>query len=54
MKNLIDSNTIALVASTPSYGSGAFDPVEEIAKLAHKNKIGCHVDACLGGFVIAF
>ena len=30
------------------------DDVEEIAKLAQKKNIGCHVDACLGGFVIAF
>ena len=54
MKKLIDSNTIALVASAPSYGAGAFDPVEEIAALAQRKNIGCHVDACLGGFIIAF
>ena len=30
------------------------DPVEEIAALGRKYDIPVHVDACLGGFVIAF
>ena len=30
------------------------DPVEEIAALGLKYDIPVHVDACLGGFVIAF
>jgi len=34
MKKLIDSNTICLVASSPEYPFGNFDPVEEIAKIA--------------------
>jgi len=54
MKKLIDSNTIALICSVPSYGSGTMDPVGEISELARKYNIGCHVDACLGGFIIAF
>jgi len=33
-KNQIDSNTIALVSSSPEYPYGTFDPLPEIAKLA--------------------
>jgi sphinganine-1-phosphate aldolase len=42
------------VASCPSFPCGIIDPIEEIAALAHRKKIGCHVDCCLGGFVVAF
>ena len=43
-----------MVCSAPSFPHGIMDPVEEIAALAKKKRIGCHVDACLGGFIIAF
>jgi len=46
--------TILLVASAPSYPHGVVDPVEEIAALADQKKILCHVDACIGGVVLAF
>lgn len=51
---MIDSNTIMLFASAPNYPHGIIDPIPEIAKLAKKYKIGCHVDGCLGGFVGTF
>jgi len=43
-----------LVASAPEYAFGNFDPVPEIAALAAKHGIGCHVDSCLGSFVNIF
>ena len=43
-----------LVGSTPGFPHGVMDPIVEIAKLGLKYKIPVHVDACLGGFVIAF
>lgn len=43
-----------LVASAPGFPHGVIDPVEEIAALGRKYDIPVHVDACLGGFVIAF
>jgi sphinganine-1-phosphate aldolase len=42
-----------LVCSAPEYPFGNYDPVIEIAALASKNLIGCHVDSCIG-FVNAF
>jgi len=54
MKKQIDSNTIMLVASACEYPFGNYDPVPEIAALAHRYNIGCHVDACLGGFITPF
>jgi sphinganine-1-phosphate aldolase len=48
----ITRRTIALVASAPSFPHGVIDPVPEIAALARARGIGCHVDACLGGFIL--
>ena len=43
-----------MVASAPGFPHGVMDPVEEIAALGRKRNIPVHVDACLGGFVLAF
>jgi sphinganine-1-phosphate aldolase len=51
MKGMIDSNTVALVASCPEYPYGTYDPVPKIAALAQSLGIGCHSDCCLGSFV---
>ncbi|HUW65166.1 MAG TPA: aminotransferase class V-fold PLP-dependent enzyme [Spirochaetia bacterium] len=48
----LDDHTAVVVASAPSFPHGAIDPVSEIAALARERGIGCHVDACLGGFVL--
>ncbi len=42
------------MASAFSYPYGVMDPVEDLAALAAANGIGCHVDACIGGFVLPF
>ncbi|MES2798928.1 MAG: aspartate aminotransferase family protein [Bacteroidota bacterium] len=54
MKNAINENTIMMVASAPSYPHGLMDPIEEIAAIAKENNILCHVDACVGGFMLPF
>uniref|UniRef100_A0A8D0LB81 Sphingosine-1-phosphate lyase 1 n=1 Tax=Sphenodon punctatus TaxID=8508 RepID=A0A8D0LB81_SPHPU len=54
MRRAISRNTAMLVCSAPQFPHGIMDPVEEVAKLALKYKIPLHVDACLGGFLIAF
>ena len=54
MRAAISEQTIALVASTPSYPHGVIDPVGELAELARSRGIGLHVDACLGGFILPF
>lgn len=52
MARAISRRTIALVASAPSFPHGIIDPIPEIARLAQAHGLGCHVDACLGGFVL--
>ena len=52
MAAAINRNTIALVASAPSFPHGAIDPIPQLAALAQAHGIGLHVDACLGGFVL--
>lgn len=41
-----------VVVSAPSYPFAALDPVEEVAAAAAERGIACHVDACIGGFVL--
>jgi glutamate/tyrosine decarboxylase-like PLP-dependent enzyme len=50
----INSNTIAIYASAPSFPHGVIDPVGELAALAKEKNIGCHVDNCLGGFYLSY
>jgi sphinganine-1-phosphate aldolase len=52
LERAISSNTIAVVASAPSYPHGTIDDVAAIAKIAGEKGIYCHVDCCLGGFVL--
>ncbi|XP_032792755.1 sphingosine-1-phosphate lyase isoform X1 [Daphnia magna] len=54
MEKAINKNTCMLLASAPGFPHGVIDPVGEIAALGRKYDIPVHVDACLGGFVIAF
>lgn len=49
-----DSSTALVVASAPCYPYGVIDPVEQIAALAAENGVLCHVDACLGGYLLPF
>jgi sphinganine-1-phosphate aldolase len=48
----VDERTVLLVASAPSYAHGVIDPVPDIAALAAERGIRCHVDACIGGWVL--
>ena len=52
MDAAIDDTTVLVVASAPSYAHGVVDPVTEIAALAAERGIRCHVDACIGGWVL--
>lgn len=54
MKNAINTNTIMIVGSAPSFPCGIIDPIGELGEIAFKHKIGFHVDACLGGFQLPF
>jgi glutamate/tyrosine decarboxylase-like PLP-dependent enzyme len=52
--SLIDEQTAVVVASAFSYPHGVMDPVADLAALAARHGAGCHVDACIGGFVLPF
>lgn len=54
LKSYINSNTCMIVGSAPHFPHGAIDPIEELSKIACSYQIPLHVDACLGGFLIAF
>ncbi|KAM9959860.1 hypothetical protein ACTFIR_000961 [Dictyostelium discoideum] len=54
MKKAINKNTILVAGSAVNFPHGIIDPIDEIAKLAQQYDIGCHVDACLGGFILPF
>ncbi len=51
---LVTDRTVAVVASAFGYPYGIMDPVEELAALAASAGAGCHVDACIGAFVLPF
>jgi sphinganine-1-phosphate aldolase len=48
----VTDRTAVVVGSAPNFPHGVIDPVPEIAALAAERGIGCHVDACLGGFIL--
>jgi glutamate/tyrosine decarboxylase-like PLP-dependent enzyme len=50
----IGPRTMMLVASAPSYAHGVVDPVPEIAALAARRSLLCHVDCCVGGMYLPF
>jgi glutamate/tyrosine decarboxylase-like PLP-dependent enzyme len=50
----LDERTALVVVSAPSYPHGVLDPVGEIAALAAAQGVACHVDACIGGWILPF
>ncbi len=54
MAAAIDDDTVLVVASAPSYAHGVIDPVPAIAAAAAAKGIRCHVDACIGGWVLPY
>ena len=54
MADAIDDDTVLVVGSAPSYPQGVIDAIPELGGLALERGILCHVDACLGGFLLPF
>jgi glutamate/tyrosine decarboxylase-like PLP-dependent enzyme len=54
MARAIDDTTVLVVASAPSYAHGVVDPVPQIAAAAAARGVRCHVDACVGGWVLPY
>jgi sphinganine-1-phosphate aldolase len=50
----LSDRTVLVVASAPSYPTGTVDPVPAIAAVAAERGVRCHVDACIGGWVLPF
>lgn len=54
MADAIDADTVLVVASAPSYAHGVIDPVTQIATDAQAAGVRCHVDACIGGWLLPY
>ena len=54
MAQLVNANTALVVGSAPQYPQGVQDDIPAIAALASSVGANCHVDACMGGFVLPF
>ncbi|MEP9363563.1 aminotransferase class V-fold PLP-dependent enzyme [Nocardioides sp. CN2-186] len=46
--------TVLVVVSAPSYAHGVIDPVPPVASAAAERGIRCHVDGCIGGWVLPY
>merc|ERR1712071_121826 len=54
VKAAISSRTMAVVVSAPQYPDGVFDPLAKVGALAKNAGIPCHVDSCLGSYLVPF
>ncbi|WP_353815649.1 pyridoxal phosphate-dependent decarboxylase family protein [Agromyces sp. SYSU T00266] len=50
----LDADVALVVMSAPSYPFATLDPVGEVAAATSERGIALHVDACIGGFALAF
>ncbi|WFD44869.1 sphinganine-1-phosphate aldolase [Malassezia psittaci] len=50
----INSQTVLLVGSAPNFPDGIIDDIVALGALAKRHKIKCHVDCCLGSFIVPF
>jgi sphinganine-1-phosphate aldolase len=49
----LTANTIMVYTSAPGYPHGVVDNISAIAQIAERAGVGCHVDNCLGGFLMS-
>jgi len=54
LRQAVTPDTIMVVASLPSDSRGMCDDVPAIAAIAREHDLWCHVDACLGGFLVPY
>jgi sphinganine-1-phosphate aldolase len=50
----LGGSAVLVVGSAPSYAHGVVDPVTGLAALAQERGVRCHVDACIGGWVLPY
>lgn len=54
MRAAMSPRTILVVGSAPSFAHGVVDPIREIAAIAAERDVPCHVDACVGGWLLPY
>ncbi len=54
IRSAITDDTVLIVGSASGYAHGVVDPIREIAALASERGILCHVDGCIGGFLLPY
>jgi len=54
MAAAVGPDTALVVGSAVDYPNGLVDPIPDLAALAASVGANCHVDACMGGFVLPF
>ena len=54
VEQLINKNTVAIVATAGSAELGAVDPVDKLSQIAVTHRIYLHIDAAFGGLVLPF
>lgn len=54
MAAAVTPETIAIIGSAPSWPHGLIDPIPAIAAIAREHGLWCHVDGCIGGFLLPF
>jgi glutamate/tyrosine decarboxylase-like PLP-dependent enzyme len=54
MAEAMTDRTELMVVSAPSYAHGVVDPVRDVAGAAFAQGVRCHVDACIGGWVLPY
>lgn len=54
MADAMTDRTVLVVVSAPSYAHGVVDPVRDVAGAAVARDVRCHVDACIGGWVLPY
>jgi glutamate/tyrosine decarboxylase-like PLP-dependent enzyme len=54
MAAAVTDDTVLVVGSAPSYPHGVIDDIPALAEVAAAVGANCHVDACMGGFVLPF
>jgi sphinganine-1-phosphate aldolase len=52
MAAAMDDRTVLVIGSAPCYPFGVIDPITDIAAMAADRGVLCHVDACLGGWLL--
>lgn len=52
VREAVNRNTVVIVGSAPGFPHGTIDPIADLGAIAREHGVGCHVDACLGGFIL--